>query len=292
MRRIFPDFRRPEDRVHKLRLLWVDFSVSQRETALPAQLAATHAVSHAIRTQAIGHQVQRARCDVVFFDFDYPDQVSLRTAASLKQEHPSVPMVMLTVQHSEALAVWAFRSRFADYLVKPVPDAELGRCLAMLDDMTSERRGQQSRSVALTHATPVPDDVPLPSAATSALLPALYYAEKNYPNKIVNEDAARLCGMSPFRFGRLFKDAFGMTFRDYVVKLRLQEAGRLLQNPHASVTEVTYSVGFNDISYFSRMFKRHFGVSPSAMQEQAARTGPPAPELTAPLLLPELRGLN
>ena len=91
----------------------------------------------------------------------------------------------------------------------------------------------------------------------------------------------------------MFKDAFGMTFRDYVVRLRLKEAGRLLQNPQASVTEVAYTVGFNDISYFSRMFKRHFGVSPSAMHELAAEPRDRAvPELISPLLLPALHHLN
>ena len=77
---------------------------------------------------------------------------------------------------------------------------------------------------------------------------------------------ARVSGVSEAHFARSFKDAFGVSFRDYVVRLRLKEAARLLENPQARVTQVAYSVGFNDMSYFSRMFKRHFGVSPSAVQ--------------------------
>jgi AraC-like DNA-binding protein len=109
--------------------------------------------------------------------------------------------------------------------------------------------------------------------------------EKNYHAKITSEEAARLCGMSPFRFGRAFKDAFGMAFRDYVVRVRLEEAGRLLQNPQMSVTEVAYAVGFNDLSYFSRVFKRHFGVSPSMMVESALT---PLAAYMRPLELPPL----
>lgn len=280
--------------VHKLRMLWVDLAVSQPETGLPSALAQRFTINRSAKTQPLGLQVQRTRCDVVLFDFDYPDQASLRMAAALKHEHPSVPMVMLTVQHSEALAVWAFRSRFADYLVKPVPDDELQRCLDMLDEMASHRRGQVGRRISAP-PIPMPDEAPAPQVASSALLPAIFYVERNFQNRITSEDAARLCAMSPFRFGRAFKDAFGMTFRDYVVRVRLQEAGRLLQNPQASVSDVAYAVGFNDISYFSRMFKRHLGVSPSAMHEAGAtpaREGPLAMDLLPPLLMPEAQRLN
>ena len=283
-----------QDGVHKQRLLWVDLAVSRPEADLPSRLSAEFSVSRSAKTQPLGLQLQRLRCDLVFFDFDYPDQASLRMAATLKQEHPSVPMVMLTVQHSEALAVWAFRSRFADYLVKPVPEEELARCLDLLACMTSERRGQVQRRIA-AESIPMPEEAPTPTVASSALLPAIYYVERNFQDKIASEDAARLCGMSPFRFGRAFKDAFGMPFRDYVVRVRLQEASRLLQNPQASVSEVAYTVGFNDMSYFSRMFKRYFGVSPSAMQDSGsppARSAPPVAELLPPLLLPQSPRLN
>ncbi len=54
-----------------------------------------------------------------------------------------------------------------------------------------------------------------------------------------------------------------MTFRDYVVAYRLREACRLLENPTTSVSDVAYAVGFNDASYFSRMFKQRVGLAPS-----------------------------
>jgi AraC-like DNA-binding protein len=71
--------------------------------------------------------------------------------------------------------------------------------------------------------------------------------------------------MSPFRFSREFKKTFGKTFRDYLIDYRLKEACRLLENPAATITDVTYAVGFNDPSYFSRVFKQRFGVTPSLM---------------------------
>jgi two-component system response regulator YesN len=76
-------------------------------------------------------------------------------------------------------------------------------------------------------------------------------------------DAAAACGMAAFKFGREFKEEFGMDFREYVLRHRVREACRLLENPNASVTEICYAVGFSEPAYFSRMFKRLVGRSPS-----------------------------
>jgi AraC-like DNA-binding protein len=75
---------------------------------------------------------------------------------------------------------------------------------------------------------------------------------------------AKACGMSTFRFSRAFHEGFGLTFQDYVLRYRILEACRLLRNPDSNITQVAYSVGFNDASYFSRSFRRFIGTSPSA----------------------------
>lgn len=276
--------------MNKLKLLWVDLSVSGADPELPDGVALYCDVSRCVREQAIDQQLQRGQPDAVFFDFDYPDKTSLRMTAGLKEAFPSLPMVLLTVQHSEALAVWAFRSRFTDYLIRPVPQADLDRCLLLLEEIAGEKRAQPRRRMPVV-AIPMPEEIPAATMTASSLLPALHYIENNLTAKITGEDMARLCSMSPFRFGRAFKDAFGISFRDYVVQLRLKEASRLLENPQAQVTQVAYSVGFNDMSYFSRMFKRHFGVSPSAVQGARlsdSRAAEPKIELPS-LRLPDLQ---
>jgi hypothetical protein len=69
--------------------------------------------------------------------------------------------------------------------------------------------------------------------------------------------------MNPFRFSRCFKKETGFTFQEYLVRLRIKEALRLLDNPNASITDISFTVGFNDTSYFSRTFKKYLNHSPS-----------------------------
>jgi len=80
--------------------------------------------------------------------------------------------------------------------------------------------------------------------------------------------AARLCDLSPFQFSRSFKKENGFTFRDFVVRVRIQRAAELIKQSKVSVTEAAFGVGFNDLSYFARMFRRQVGLSPSHYRTQ------------------------
>ncbi|MGH9495668.1 MAG: helix-turn-helix domain-containing protein [Candidatus Sulfotelmatobacter sp.] len=97
----------------------------------------------------------------------------------------------------------------------------------------------------------------------SPLAPAVTYVEHNYAAKLRMGTAARLCDLSPFQFSRSFKKENGFTFRDFVVRVRIQRAAELMRRSKVSVTDAAFGVGFNDLSYFARMFRRQLGVSPS-----------------------------
>jgi AraC-like DNA-binding protein len=171
---------------------------------------------------------------------------------------------MLTVQHSEELAVWAFRSRVWDYLVKPLSATERRRCVDCLTDMLKTRdKSKLSRRAAIP-ASVIPEENRVSGAKASiTLAPAIGYVEEHYRHKISSAHAAELCAMSPFQFSRVFKETFDVTFQEYVLRFRIRAACRLLKNPNAQVTDVAYLCGFNDPSYFARIFKRDTRLAPS-----------------------------
>ena len=74
---------------------------------------------------------------------------------------------------------------------------------------------------------------------------------------------ALLCNMSPSRFCHEFKATFAVTFVEYLAQYRMEQAKRLLVNPTMPVADVAVAVGFNDPSYFTRVFRKQEGVSPS-----------------------------
>jgi len=96
---------------------------------------------------------------------------------------------------------------------------------------------------------------------------------RDYAKDLRAGDLAQSLKMSRFQFCRLFKRSFGCSFRTYLTRLRIGSACRLLSKSGgaASVTEVGLAVGFQDASYFARMFRQATGESPSTYARTAVK---------------------
>jgi len=245
-------------------LLWVDLTISSRHAELPDVFTESCDIRICARPNELFEEIEKGGINGVCFDMDYPDRRGLGLLRKTKSAFPSLPVLFVTLQHSESLAVWAFRSRVLDYLVKPVSQREFQRPLQALRRMSDVGPTQRGRK-PLNFQADIPSEIPHKTRVDDiALMPAVYFVKQKFREKIRSEDVASACEMSAFRFSRAFHETFGLTFQDYVLRYRILEACRLLRHPDANVTEVAYSVGFNDASYFSRAFRRFIGTSPSA----------------------------
>ena len=74
--------------------------------------------------------------------------------------------------------------------------------------------------------------------------------------------------MSAFYFCKTFKKATGMTFTDYLARVRIEKVKNLLLNPHKRVSEAAYEAGFQSLSQFNRVFRRIAGESPTVYRER------------------------
>ena len=205
-----------------------------------------------------------ARADIICLDFDHPDIDGLQFATATKTRFPSIPILMLTAEQSADIVLWALRSRIFDVLIKPVTAQEILRVTQRLAPILSARRKQTSRdNVATSASMPGEARYRLREHARHRLTAAVEYIAKNYAREIGEPEIAQICGMTPFRFSRGFRAAYGVTFRDYLADYRLKESRRLLANRGVPITDVAAMSGFNDASYFARLFRRRLGMSPS-----------------------------
>lgn len=78
---------------------------------------------------------------------------------------------------------------------------------------------------------------------------------------VLNE-LAQMAGMGETKLKQLFKQTFGETIYNYFQKARMEEAAFLLKQAKLSVSEAGYELGFSNLSHFSRLFQRHYGITP------------------------------
>lgn len=108
--------------------------------------------------------------------------------------------------------------------------------------------------------------------AVSEVEPKLVSKAKKYITERFNErisldEAAHAVNSSTRHFCKVFKEATGITFTDYLARVRVEKAKHLLQNPHLRVSEIAFETGFESISQFNRSFKRVAGMSPTQFRE-------------------------
>ena len=98
---------------------------------------------------------------------------------------------------------------------------------------------------------------------------ALALIGAGYMNDISLASVAKELSVSSSHLSRLFKKETGFGFSEYLSLVRLKEAEQMIcAEPGLKISEVAYSVGFNDSNYFSYKFKAHFGIAPKYMRKE------------------------
>ncbi|URM30270.1 DNA-binding response regulator [Pseudomonas frederiksbergensis] len=232
------------------------------------------------------------QADMICIHFDRPDTPGLRLLLEIKRTTPTIPITMFTVQHSEELAVWAMRSSVWEYMVLPLSSNERKRYLTavvQLCELRGNANGQGQTSL-IDHSPTLPDSIRLTSGHQKhqALSNVMLYIDQHFRDSIDQRELAKRCGMTTFRFSRLFKEANGVGFTDYILNKRMSFAKQLLDNSQMPITSIGYEAGFKDPSYFARAFKQFVNCTPSeyrlTCQLRAVAAQPALEDTTAEVL--------
>ena len=100
------------------------------------------------------------------------------------------------------------------------------------------------------------------SASSDKLKNVLDYIDLHYAEPLTISELAELCYFSEYHFMRFFKKHMNMTCVEYMNNFRLEKAVELFEQGHLSIIEVSMSVGFRNLSYVHRAFKKKYGMTP------------------------------
>ncbi|MDD6735669.1 MAG: AraC family transcriptional regulator [Clostridiales bacterium] len=101
---------------------------------------------------------------------------------------------------------------------------------------------------------------------------AIKFIQRNFYNKISNNDIADFCSCSVSSLCHLFKKIKGMSVHRYICGLRISYAEELLKTSNLSVTSIAGKSGFSDYNYFALTFRKETGISPSQYRKNT-KTG-------------------
>ncbi|HND59892.1 MAG TPA: PocR ligand-binding domain-containing protein [Opitutaceae bacterium] len=102
------------------------------------------------------------------------------------------------------------------------------------------------------------------AAEAPAIARARAMIAERHTEELTLTSVAQAVNMSAFYFCKMFRKATGMTFTDYLARVRIEKVKNLLLNPHRRASEAAYEVGFQSLSQFNRVFRRIVGESTSS----------------------------
>ena len=99
------------------------------------------------------------------------------------------------------------------------------------------------------------------------------YIEANLCTQLTLENLAALVYLSPFHCARYFKASMGLAPHQYIIARRMELAKRLLLTTTLNVAKIAWSIGYENVSHFRRLFTMHIGVAPSEIRRAGIHQG-------------------
>lgn len=203
--------------------------------------------------------------DCILTDVMMPGMDGFTLTQKLKNNDltASVPVIILTAKSGDDNHLQGLHSWADAYLTKPFNHQILQ---ATIQQLLHERKKLQTRYRSEKVLKPV--DIQINSADEKFIDRLEKILETQLPNPdFTAEDFAHQMHLSRMQLHRKLKSLFGVPASEFLRIERLKIAADLLKNKSTTISEIAYSVGFNDIGYFSKSFKDLYGMTPSQFRE-------------------------
>ena len=196
----------------------------------------------------------RAKPDIMFLDVQMPMMTGIEVMQEARRAD-ALPYTMILSAYEEfKYCQQALRLGAREYLLKPVRSSGL---LQMANRAADELFGGE-------------EEIQIDSAEEKNVLVELAreYVEEHYYENLMLTDVAQKAGISAGYLSTLFQRQLSRGFVDYLNEIRIEHACAYLRQNYLKTYEIAYKVGFRDEKYFSRVFKKIKGLSPSEYRKQ------------------------
>ncbi|RAJ87979.1 two component regulator with propeller domain [Chitinophaga dinghuensis] len=199
--------------------------------------------------------------DIIISDVMMPGMNGVELCHALKNDNRTshIPIILLSARSTVSFIREGYETGADDYITKPF---SISLLTARVQNLLESRRLLRERYSQVA-ALP-PESIPLTGPDDIFLKMVITYIEENIAEASLNvEELAAAVNMSRITLYRKLKALTNQTTIEFIRSIRLQQAARLLASQQYNVNEVAYMVGFSDVDYFRKWFKKEFNQLPS-----------------------------
>lgn len=208
---------------------------------------------------------QAEQPQIAVLDIQMPGMSGLEVAHRIRSSGRPCVILFLSAYDNFAYAREAVSIHAMDYLLKPYSELELissvEEALRYYDWLAERLPRTESRPASAE--APVVGEVPADVRISQIREEIEAYLSAHFLEDISMQDVARVMNYSDAYFCKLFKRCFKINFSSYLNEYRINRAKTLLVTTRASIKEISTGCGYTDSNYFTRVFRRITGVTPS-----------------------------
>ncbi|MDL2323620.1 response regulator [Ruminococcaceae bacterium OttesenSCG-928-A16] len=204
--------------------------------------------------------IKRLAPDIVITDMKMPQMDGVQMLAQLAQNGIQVEAIILSAHSDFSYAQSAVKLGVVDYVLKPFADGELEAAVEKAKSRLPKQHNPPTQQDILSFQIKKGDKSRYVAMAMDCI--AQQYGQPGISVASVAEELA----ISEGYLSRVFKKETNHTFNNYLTRYRMHKAMQLLKDCRLKVYEVADAVGYQDTTYFSTLFKKLTGLSPSEYQ--------------------------
>lgn len=218
-------------------------------------------------------QYHRFRPELVITDIQMPVMDGLSFIKAVRQENTRQKFIILSCHEKFSYAKEAIRMGVTDYLIKDLlTPQDLYAVLCKVqreleEENTGKRRWQMNRAVENHEAEQSVQGAKLNKRYSRHIRDALEFIGANYRRNVGLSEIAEVLNLHKVYLCRLFKQETGENLVNYILKLRVEEAKRMMLSTNHKLYEIAEHVGYQNIQQFSVAFKKLTGITPREFRD-------------------------
>jgi two-component system response regulator YesN len=213
------------------------------------------------------NKILELKPDVVFVDIRMSGMNGLDLVKRIKDQMPDIQFIVMSECREFTYVQKALNYGVLRYCLKPFDEEEIVEALKKAAYAIDRMNAQN-----LLKKKPLKCTEYIPGIhANENIKRVVNYVNNHYAQEISLQSISELFNINPNYLSQLFKREIGITFSEYLTKLRISYASELLADTNLSISHISQKAGYNDYFYFTKVFKKITGETPNQYRHRSVK---------------------